>query len=440
MPFDFSTVSAGDTAWVLASSALVLLMTPALAFFYAGMVRAKNALAMLMQNYLTIGLVTAAWAVLGFSLAFGQGSGFVGDLHFAGLANLTDVVPGFTGPHAQTIPPMAFALFQLMFAVITPALITGSTADRMRLGALVPFILLWSVLVYAPVAHWVFSPDGWAAKLGALDFAGGTVVHSNAGAAGLAMAIVLGRRAGWPTKPMHPHNLPFVLLGAALLWVGWLGFNAGSALAANNLAAFAAMNTTVAASLAMLAWAAVEKIRYGKATSLGAASGAVAGLVAITPCAGFVSPTGAIIVGIAAGAICALAVSLKTWLGYDDSLDVVGVHLFGGVVGSLCVGLFATTAVNPLGADGLFYGGGYDLLGKQLVTVLAVVVYSFVVTLVLGRLIDRFVGIRVSPGAESAGLDLALHGETAYEFAAYAIEEDPGHPVTGGEHRRERIG
>src|SRR5918993_1188641 len=437
MEFDFGTVNSGDTAWVLVCAALVLLMTPALAFFYAGMVRAKNALAMLMQNYLTMALATITWAVAGFSLAFGAGTGFVGDLRFAGLGNMTEAIPGFTGEHTQTIPPVAFVLFQLMFAVVTPAIITGSTADRRRLGALVPFVVLWSLLVYAPVAHWVFAPDGWAARLGALDFAGGTVVHANAGAAGLAMAIVLGRRHGWPTAPMHAHNLPFVLLGAALLWVGWLGFNAGSALRAGNLAAVAAMNTTLAASVGMLGWAAVEKTRYGKTTSLGAASGAVTGLVAVTPCAGYVSPSSAMIVGAAAGGLCALAVSLKTWLGVDDSLDVVGVHLVGGVLGSVALGLFASRSVNPLGADGLFYGGGYELLAKQVLVVLAVVAYSFLATLLVGRLLDRLVGSRVSPAAESAGLDLALHGETAYEFAAYAIEEEPVRRGSG-EHRHDR--
>lgn len=428
-------VDTGDTAWVLASAALVLMMTPALAFFYAGMVRSKNVIAMLMQNYVTIALAIVTWAVLGFSLAFGSG-GFIGDLHFAGLANITDAVPGFTGPTAQTIPPLAFVLFQMMFAVITPALITGSTADRMRFGALVPFVVLWSVLVYAPVAHWVFSPEGWAAKLGVLDFAGGLVVHTNAGAAGLAMAIVLGRRRGWPARPMRPHNLPFVLLGTGLLWVGWIGFNSGSALGANQLASYAFMNTMLASAVAMLTWAAVERIRYGKSTSLGAASGVVAGLVAVTPCAGYVSPVGALLIGLVGGGLCALAVSLKTLLDYDDSLDVVGVHLVGGAVGSIAVGLFATTLVNPHGGDGLFYGGGYRLLGVQILLVLVVAAYSFAMTYGIGRVLERVVGTRVSPAAEDAGLDLALHGETAYEFAAYSIEADQVVPVQAGPEQR----
>ena len=418
-----ATLNAGDTAWVLACAALVLMMTPALAFFYAGMVRAKNVIAMLMQSYVTIALATVTWAVLGFSLAFGDGD-LLGDLRFAGLRNLTDTVPGFTGAAALTIPTLAFVVFQLMFAVITPAIITGSTADRMRFGALVPFVVLWSLVVYAPVAHWVFSPDGWIAELGALDFAGGTVVHVNAGAAGLAMALVLGRRRGWPTQAMRPHNLPFVLLGTGLLWVGWIGFNAGSALRADGVAAYAFVNTMLASSVALLAWIAVERIRYGKPTSLGAASGVVAGLVAVTPCAGFVSPIGAMLTGLAGGGLCALAVSLKTWLNYDDSLDVVGVHLVGGAVGSVAVGLFATRAVDPRGDDGLFYGGGYGLLAAQLLAVLVVAAYSFAVTYGIGRVLDRTVGTRVSPAAEDVGLDLALHGESAYEFAAYAIEDD----------------
>jgi Amt family ammonium transporter len=417
------SIDSGDTAWVLTCAALVLMMTPALAFFYAGMVRAKNVIAMLMQNYVTIALTMVLWAVVGFSLAFGQGS-LIGDLHFAGLRNMTDPIPGFVGAGAQSIPPLAFVVFQMMFAVITPAIITGSIADRMRFAALVPFVVLWSLLVYAPVAHWVFSPDGWIAQIGALDFAGGTVVHVNAGAAGLAMALVLGRRRGWPLQPMRPHNLPFVLLGTGLLWVGWIGFNAGSALKADGVAAYALVNTMLASSVALLAWITVERVRYGKPTSLGAASGVVAGLVAVTPCAGFISPVGAMIVGLAGGGLCALAVSLKTWLNYDDSLDVVGVHLVGGAVGSVSVGLFATTGIDPLGKDGLFYGGGYGLIGAQLLAVLVVAAYSFAITFGIGRVLERTVGTRVSPAAEDVGLDLALHGENAYEFASYEVQLD----------------
>jgi ammonium transporter, Amt family len=417
-PFDLTTIDTGATAWVLASSALVLLMTPGLAFFYGGMVRAKSVLGMLMQNFVTIALVSVTWVVISFSLAFGDGNGFVGDLHNFGLQHINETLPGYVDNFAQVIPPMAFVVFQLMFAIITPALITGSTADRFKFGAFVPFIVLWSILVYAPVAHWVFSPQGWLFQRGALDFAGGTVVHINAGAAGLALAIFLGRRRGWPKENMRPHNVPFVLLGAALLWFGWFGFNAGSALGANNVAAYAFVNTNTATAAAVLGWLLVEKLRDGKATTLGAASGAVAGLVAITPCAGFVSPMGSILVGALAGVICALAVALKGMVRVDDSLDVVAVHLVGGVVGSLCVGLLATVDTNSLGADGLFYGGGWSLLGKQLLAVGSVIGYSFVVTLIIAFVINLFIKLRVPEEQEVEGLDLALHGETAYEFSS----------------------
>jgi Amt family ammonium transporter len=304
-----------------------------------------------------------------------------------------------------------------MFAVITPALITGSTADRFKFGAFVPFIVLWSIFVYGPVAHWVFSPEGWLFKRGALDFAGGTVVHINAGIAGLALALFLGRRKGWPKENMRPHNVPFVLLGSALLWFGWFGFNAGSALGANNVAAYAFVNTNTATAAALLGWLLVEKLRDGKATTLGAASGAVAGLVAITPCAGFVSPMGSIAVGALAGIGCALAVSIKSRVRVDDSLDVVAVHLVGGIIGSLCVGLFATLDTNSLGADGLFYGGGLSLLGKQALAVICVIGYTFTVTLIIAFVINLFIKLRVPEEQEVEGLDLALHGETAYEFS-----------------------
>jgi Amt family ammonium transporter len=417
VPFDFTTVDSGATAWVLASAALVLLMTPGLAFFYGGMVRAKHALAMLMQNFVTIAIVSVVWVLVSFSLAFGKGNGFVGDLHFAGLQHMGEQLPGYVDNFAQVIPPLAFVAFQMMFAVITPALITGSTADRWKFSAFVPFVVLWSILVYGPVAHWVFSPEGWLFKKGALDFAGGTVVHINAGIAGLAMAIVLGRRRGWPKERMRPHNVPFVLLGASLLWFGWFGFNAGSALGANQLASYAFINTNTATAVAALAWIGVERLRDGKATTLGAASGAVAGLVAITPCAGFVSPLGSIAVGLLAGVACALAVAIKGKVRVDDSLDVVAVHLLGGIIGSLCVGLFATLDTNPLGADGLFYGGGFSLLGKQALAVISVIGYTFVVTTIIGLVINLVIKNRVPAEVEDEGLDLGLHGETAYEFS-----------------------
>jgi len=415
--FNLSTIDSGSVAWVLAASALVMLMTPGVAFFYGGMVRAKGVLSIILQGFATLALVSCTWAIVSFSLAFGKGNGFIGDLHFAGLNHINEVIPGYSGSKAMVIPPLVFAIFQMMFAVVTPALITGATADRWRFRAFVPFVVLWSLLVYAPVAHWVFDPLGWASKMGALDFAGGLVVHANSGAAGLAMALVLGRRRGWPDTPMRPHNLPLMLMGAAMLWFGWFGFNAGSALAANTLAAYAFVNTTLAASTGLLAWVAVERLRFGKATTLGAASGAVGGLVAITPAAGFVNPDCALLIGIAAGAGCALAVSVKGWLRLDDSLDVVGVHLGGGLIGSLAVGLFATTSINAAGADGLFFGGGYGLLVHQAVAAGAVVGYSFAVTWALASVLDRLVGNRVTAREEERGLDLALHGETAYESA-----------------------
>jgi len=418
-------VDAGATAWVLASACLVLLMTPAIAIFYGGLVRAKNVLGMLMQNFATIALVSTVWVIIGYSLAFGSGSTLIGDVHFAGLNNMNEPVPGFTGEDTQIIPPIVFVAFQMMFAVLTAALITGATADRWRFGAFVAFIPLWTLLVYAPIAHWVFSPDGWANQMGALDFAGGTVVHANAGAAALVMAIVLGRRRGWPDDAMPGHNLPLVMLGTGLLWFGWFGFNAGSQLKADEVAGTALVNTHVAASAGLLAWIAVEKLRYGKCTSLGAVSGAVVGLVAITPAAGYVSPIGAIAVGLLAGSICAFAVGLKLLLRVDDSLDVVAVHLVGGVVGSLAVGLFATREVNPAGADGLFYGGGYAQLGLQAIAVLAVIAYSFVITGVLGAFLTRLLRSRVEPQDEVLGLDLSQHGESAYEHAY------PGSPLSG---------
>src|SRR3954470_18774344 len=419
MHFDVNSVNTGNTAWVLASAALVLLMTPGLAFFYGGMARSKNVLGMLMQNYVAIGVVSVVWVMVGYSLAFGYSGfgGFAGNLHQFGLGHMTEQVAGYQGPLAQTIPPLVFMAFQLMFAIITPALITGASADRLKFGAFVTFVAVWLVVVYAPIAHWVFSPEGWLFQKGAEDFAGGTVVHANAGAAGLALAIVLGKRLGWKKDPMRPHNLPFTLLGAGLLWFGWFGFNAGSALGANQLAGYAFVNTNTATAAAMLGWLLVEKLRDGKATTLGAASGAVAGLVAITPCAGFVSPLGSIAIGFGAGAICAYGILLKRKLGYDDALDVVGVHLIGGIVGSLAVGLFATTDTNSLGADGLFYGGGMSLLGKQAIAVAAVAGYSFAMTLIIGFVLKLVTRMRLTPEEEQEGMDFVLHGETAYELA-----------------------
>ena len=423
-----TTLNGGDTAWVLASASLVLLMTPALAFFYGGMVRAKHVLAMLMQNFAAIAIVSVTWLLVGFTWAFGGTGPYLGDLHFAFLRHINDVVP--TLGATQTIPTMAFVAFQVTFAIITPALITGSTADRWKFGSFAAFVTIWSVVIYAPVAHWVFDAYGLLNRssiasshghLWAEDFAGGTVVHINAGAAGLAICLLLGRRRGWPREKMRGHNIPFVMLGAGLLWFGWFGFNAGSALTAGNLASYAWVNTNTATATALLGWLIVEKLRYGKSTALGAASGAVAGLVAITPGAGFVSPVGSIFIGFFAGVICAFAIGLKNKFGFDDSLDVVGVHLVGGWTGTLCVGFFSTTGTNSLGNNGILYGGhgtwgGWNLLWHQAVAAGTVTVYSFVGSLIIALVIGIFVKNRVSPDVEFEGLDTAMHGESAYEF------------------------
>jgi Amt family ammonium transporter len=405
-------INTGDTAWVLCATALVLFMTPGLALFYGGMVRTKNVLAMLMQNFFAMGIVTVLWVIVGYSLAFGDAGngGWLGNFDFVGLKDLTNSVTG-------TIPSLAFVAFQLTFAVITPALITGAIADRMRWTAWVWFIGSWSLLVYLPVAHWVFA-GGWLADRGALDFAGGTVVHVNAGAGALALVLLLGRRRGWPEEPMPPHSLPFTLLGTGILWFGWFGFNAGSALAANLVAAQAFMNTFVAAAAAMLGWLIVERIKTGHATTLGAASGAVAGLVAITPCAGFVGGIAPIIVGAIAGAVCFLAIQLKYRFRYDDSLDVIAVHLVGGIIGSVLLGLFADDAVNSAGRDGVLLGGGWGLFGEQVLAVAVVLVFSFVVSGVIGVVLRAALpgGIRVTPDDEAVGLDITQHAETGYAF------------------------
>lgn len=417
-------LSAGDTAWVLTSAALVLLMTPGVAFFYGGMTRAKSVLNMMMMSFLAIGIVSVLWVLYGYSIAFGDGgNGLFGDLSAAGLGDLVGKVA--TNGGAYPIPALAFAMFQLMFAVITVALITGSIADRMKFLAWGIFAAVWATIVYFPVAHWVFDfgdaelggdGAGWLANLGVLDFAGGTAVHINAGAAGLALALVLGKRIGFGRVPMRPHNLPFVILGASLLYFGWFGFNAGSALGAGQLAAVAFTNTMVATAAGILGWLAVEKLRDGHATSLGAASGGVAGLVAITPACAFVAPWGAIVIGLIAGVVCAFAVTVKYRLGFDDSLDVVGVHLVGGLIGSLLIGVLATTSVNELGKDGLLYGGDISVLVTQAIGSFAVLVYSFAVTLVLALVLKAMVGVRVSEDDEIAGVDQAVHAETAYEL------------------------
>jgi len=425
---DEIVLNSGDTSWVLASTALVLLMTPGLAFFYGGMVRAKSVLNMMMMSMITISIVSVLWVIYGFELAFGYeaNSPWYGNLSFSGLGG---VVNDFTNNGGvYPVPVLVFAAFQLMFAIITPALISGAIADRTKFTAWAIFVAIWSTIVYFPVAHWVFAfgnkvgdvvtGAGYLASKGVQDFAGGTAVHINAGAAGLALAIVLGKRVGWRKESMRPHSLPLVMLGAALLWFGWFGFNAGSALAANGTAALALINTQVAAAAAVLGWLLVEKVRNGHATSLGAASGAVAGLVAITPTCAFVAPWAAVVIGLIAGAICALSVGIKYRLGFDDSLDVVAVHLIGGIWGSLSIGLFGASAVNSLGLDGIFYGGGTDLLVKQALGVGVVFAYSFVATLIIGYAIEKSIGFRVSKDSEVEGIDLNEHAETAYEMTS----------------------
>ena len=403
-------------------------MTPGLAFFYGGMVRTKSVLNMMMMSMVTIGIVSILWVIYGFELAFGYKgeSAWYGNFSLSGLGGAVNDFTNNGGVYP--IPVLVFAAFQLMFAIITPALISGAIADRAKFLSWGIFVAIWSTVVYFPVAHWVFAfgnkvgdvvtGTGYLAGKGVQDFAGGTAVHINAGAAGLALAIVLGKRIGWRKDPMRPHSLPLVMLGAGLLWFGWFGFNAGSALGANGVAGLALINTQVAAAAAIIGWLLVEKIRNGHATSLGAASGAVAGLVAITPACAFVAPWAAVVIGFIAGILCALAVSLKYKFGFDDSLDVVGVHLVGGIWGSLAIGLFGASAVNSIGLDGLFYGGGTVLLGKQALGVALVAGYSFIATLIIGYAIEKTIGFRITKDAEIEGIDLKEHAESAYEYAS----------------------
>ena len=433
----------GDTAWMLASSALVLLMTPGLAFFYGGMVRAKGVLNMIMMSISAMGVVTVLWVLYGYSLAFGNDVNnlFGNPSQYFGLKGLiggnavaavvADPTAGVAAvdavniPLAGTIPQTVFVAFQLMFAIITVALISGAVADRLKFGGWLVFAGLWATFVYFPVAHWVFAFDGvtgehggWiATKLKAIDFAGGTAVHINAGVAGLVLAVILGKRAGWPGTPMRPHNLPFVMLGAGLLWFGWYGFNAGSAVSSGGIAGTTFITTTIATAAAMLGWLLTERIRDGHATTLGAASGVVAGLVAITPSCSSVNVVGALAIGAGAGILCALAVGLKFKFGFDDSLDVVGVHLVGGLFGTLMVGLVAAPEA-PAAVTGLFYGGGTDQLWRQAVGAFAVLGYSAVVTAILALLVKYTIGLRLDREAEAAGIDEAEHAETAYDFAA----------------------
>ena len=401
-------ISAGDTAWVLASSALVLLMTPGLAFFYAGMVRKKNVMATIMQSFFMICLISVQWVVFGYSFAFGDGTPWYGGFKWLMLNNMPDV-----SPLAPTIPHFAYMIFQAMFAIITPALICGAYAERVKFTGFVVFSLLWATFIYDPVCHWVWSPNGYFSALGALDFAGGTVVHMTAGYSALALALLLGTRKGYGKETMAPHNLTMVLLGASLLWFGWFGFNAGSACAANALACNAFVTTNTATAMAALSWCLIELIHRGKATTLGAASGAVAGLVAITPACGFVNVSGSLWIGALVSVFCYLAIQVKIKLGYDDSLDAFGVHGVGGTFGAIATGLWAVKAVN--GHDGLFAGNPAQLW-IQLQTVGATMVFSFLGTVVLYFLVEKTIGLRVNVKDEELGLDLSQHGEEGYNI------------------------
>lgn len=415
-------INTGDTAWVLASAALVLFMTPGLALFYGGMVRSKSVLNMMIMSFAAMGTIAVSWVLWGYSEAFGESwNGLIGNpfQHFGLDGLLGERVFG-------TIPAAAFVAFQSVFAIIAVALISGAIADRAKFGAWTIFTVVWATVVYFPVAHWVFAFDGFAAEKGgwianqlkAIDFAGGTAIHINAGAAGLALALVLGKRVGFGKEPMRPHNLTLVMLGAGILWFGWFGFNAGSALGANGTAAIAWVNTLAATGAAMLGWLLVEKMRDGHPTTLGAASGVVAGLVAITPACSALTPVGSVVLGILAGAACAYAVGLKFRLGYDDSLDVVGVHLVGGLVGTIGVGFLASKSA-PAGVDGLFYGGGVDLLWRQTVGALAVLAFSFIATYVIGLALEKTIGFRLEREAEIAGIDLQEHAESGYDLGGY---------------------
>jgi Amt family ammonium transporter len=406
-------VDTGDTAWILISSALVMLMTPGLALFYGGMVRRKNVLGTIMQSFIALGVITIQWVLYGYSLAFGPDiGGVIGSLDWIGLRGVgLEPYPDY----AATIPHQAFMIFQMMFAIITPALITGAFAERFKFKTYLVFLVLWATFVYDPLAHWVWGVGGWIKELGALDFAGGLVVHISSGIAALAATLVVGKRKGYGEEPMPPHNLTMTLLGAALLWFGWFGFNGGSAIASGSLATSAFVVTHISTASAALSWMIAEWIQRDNPTVLGAASGAVAGLVAITPASGFVGPMSAILIGFVAGVLCYSAINLKTKLRYDDSLDVVGVHGVGGTWGALATGLFASKAINPTGNDGLFFGNP-SLLAIQALTVLVTWIYSFVVTLVLLKILDRTMGLRVSEEHEINGLDLSQHGETGYSF------------------------
>ena len=404
-------ISSGDTAWILISSALVMLMTPGVALFYGGMVRRKNVLSTIMMSFVCLGLVGLLWVLYGYSLSFGSDNGgLIGGLDFLGLMNVGQEPSAI---YASTVPHLAFMIFQAMFAIITVALITGAVVERIKFGALLIFSVLWMTVVYAPVCHWVWGDGGWLASLGVLDFAGGAVVHINAGASAMALVLLLGRRRGFPQETMEPNNIPMVVLGAGLLWFGWFGFNAGSSLASDGLAASAFVATNTAAAAAAFTWMVISWI-HRRPSVLGTVTGAIAGLATITPAAGFVTPLAGIPIGIAASIVCYyIMLLLKTKLGFDDSLDVFAVHGVGGILGILATGIFTSVAVNPTGADGLLLGNGMQFL-KQLLGVVSVGAYAFVATWVLGKLVDVTVGLRVGQSEETVGLDLAQHGERAY--------------------------
>ncbi|MBE9569086.1 MAG: ammonium transporter [Proteobacteria bacterium] len=406
-------MNAGDTAFVLISAALVMLMTPGLALFYGGMVRNKNVLGTIMQSFIILGIITFEWVLWGYSMSFGPDHGsIIGGLDWFGLK---DVGMNPSPDYGSTIPHVAFMIFQCMFAILTPALITGAFAERLKFTALLLFILLWGTFVYNPLAHWVWGVGGWMGKMGALDFAGGTVVHISSGISALAAALIVGKRLGYGSTAYIPHNVPMTITGAAILWFGWFGFNAGSALACNGLAANAFVVTHIASAMAALSWMFMEWWHRGKPTTLGAASGAVAGLVAITPGSGFVGPVSAIIIGALGGVICYGGVLLKSRLGYDDSLDVVGIHGLGGTWGALATGLFASTKINPDGANGLFFGNPGQLW-IQFVSVVATMVFAFIMTLIILKIVDVLIGLRVSEEDEIRGLDISLHNEAGYSL------------------------
>jgi len=406
-------INSGDTAFILIAAALVMFMTPGLALFYGGMVRSKNVLGTIMQSIIILGIINVLWMLFGYSLAFGPDKlGLIGDLSWVGFKGV-GLAPN--AEYAPTLPHEAFMIFQGMFAIITPALITGAFAERMKFSSFLAFTIAWFIIVYLPVAHWVWGAGGWLRNLGVLDFAGGIVVHASSGAAALAAAIFTGKRKGFGTEPLIPHNIPLTIIGMGILWFGWFGFNAGSALAAGGLAANAFATTQVAATAATASWVITEWIKGGKPTTLGAATGAIAGLATITPAAGFVGPLAALLIGLIAGIVCYYAISLKFKLGYDDSLDVVGVHGVGGVLGTLSVGIFASTAINSAAKDGLIFGNA-SLLQIQALGVFTVAIFSFIASMVILKVINALIGVRIADEDELTGLDLSQHSEVGYDF------------------------